>query len=622
MPNPSIFKLKFFAVVAVLFFSLGMHAGDTFTRITTLDELVDGEYILVTNTKSTGAASNKYYAMTSTDATFKETTNNKSKTFVGFEAGVCESMKNNEISGAPEGVMCLTFTKKDEGYTIRNADGKYLNFTKTSSTEGSTMAFQDEENICYVEAVEGNDGGFKIRPLTKTSSYQVRWKMVTEKSVKTIKFYGWNTGNLPAIFKKQSAMGDISFNPPSGTTVNIGDTVRISCEGAKSIYAGYTSDSKLYDPAKGIVITEDCDIVAYALSEEGVKGNVSSAYYSVNPTHREFKNMNTPSATEAGAKFAFMAHAGDAKLISSSFLNKDYAISFAGGTVPGGNFSTEEQALLIKLENADEDGKYMINILYRDQYLGFDDKNYAVFVDKADAAIFSINYTEEGLAIVTCDKGQLYFQNNADAPYLIVKENVNSNISLARFIDNETYATPDLLYLYGTFGTGDWNLNLPYEQSTNENGCKDFDAVWIPATAAGHFMFSTYSLSANTASRADIDWATINKGIVYGPEEADTPLEEGKTYEMQVYKPEHFGTERPPYFVVPKNAEYSLHLDFNNYRPTIAVRKTGDIPTGVEEVEIEAAEAEYYNLQGIRIPQPTSGIYLKRVGTKVEKLIK
>lgn len=52
------------------------------------------------------------------------------------------------------------------------------------------------------------------------------------------------------------------------------------------------------------------------------------------------------------------------------------------------------------------------------------------------------------------------------------------------------------------------------------------------------------------------------------------------------------------------------------------VSKSGNL-TGVEGVEAEGAEApvEYYNLQGVRVENPESGLYIRRQGNKTTKVI-
>lgn len=45
------------------------------------------------------------------------------------------------------------------------------------------------------------------------------------------------------------------------------------------------------------------------------------------------------------------------------------------------------------------------------------------------------------------------------------------------------------------------------------------------------------------------------------------------------------------------------------------------LSTGIEAVEAAAAEAEYFNLQGVRVAQPAPGLYIRRAAGKVEKVL-
>ena len=47
----------------------------------------------------------------------------------------------------------------------------------------------------------------------------------------------------------------------------------------------------------------------------------------------------------------------------------------------------------------------------------------------------------------------------------------------------------------------------------------------------------------------------------------------------------------------------------------------GNGSSGIEGIGIEAADApaEYYNMQGIRVAEPTTGLYIVRQGNKVSK---
>lgn len=63
----------------------------------------------------------------------------------------------------------------------------------------------------------------------------------------------------------------------------------------------------------------------------------------------------------------------------------------------------------------------------------------------------------------------------------------------------------------------------------------------------------------------------------------------------------------------------------NTYISTITVEctKIPSVPSGVSDMETtdENAPVEYYNLQGLRVLNPENGIYIRRQGSKVTKVI-
>lgn len=48
---------------------------------------------------------------------------------------------------------------------------------------------------------------------------------------------------------------------------------------------------------------------------------------------------------------------------------------------------------------------------------------------------------------------------------------------------------------------------------------------------------------------------------------------------------------------------------------------TGEVSTGVAEIEETNAPVEYYNLQGVKVANPERGVYVRRQGSKVEKIL-
>ena len=54
---------------------------------------------------------------------------------------------------------------------------------------------------------------------------------------------------------------------------------------------------------------------------------------------------------------------------------------------------------------------------------------------------------------------------------------------------------------------------------------------------------------------------------------------------------------------------------------SITLSTSSNIETGISDINPDANEAEYYNLQGIRVDNPQQGIYIRRQGNKTTKVI-
>lgn len=77
---------------------------------------------------------------------------------------------------------------------------------------------------------------------------------------------------------------------------------------------------------------------------------------------------------------------------------------------------------------------------------------------------------------------------------------------------------------------------------------------------------------------------------------------------------------------VEPNRYYNIEVRLNNNGTVNSIEHedvTNSVTTGVEGVEAEDADAavEYYNMQGMRVAQPESGIYIRRQGNTVSKVI-
>ncbi|MDE5734040.1 MAG: Ig-like domain-containing protein [Duncaniella sp.] len=69
------------------------------------------------------------------------------------------------------------------------------------------------------------------------------------------------------------------------------------------------------------------------------------------------------------------------------------------------------------------------------------------------------------------------------------------------------------------------------------------------------------------------------------------------------------------------NKDWKLVTTDKADQPLVQLYKVKDVNTAIEDIEAADAPVEYYNLQGIRVANPTSGLYIKRQGNKVTKVI-
>ena len=157
-------------------------------------------------------------------------------------------------------------------------------------------------------------------------------------------------------------------------------------------------------------------------------------------------------------------------------------------------------------------------------------------------------------------------------------------------------SSPEKLYMIGTFNnwaTSDASYALnktdnegEYLISVTFNGQTYFSFFTTPA--AGWGGVGTRYVPENNTDKSISDIATTYKVIV-GDNGA---------------------------WILPAGAYYIL-LDVNNL--TLKVSK--DDPTAIEEVGVDAGEAVYYNLQGVKVANPENGIFIKKQGNKTTKVV-
>ena len=109
--------------------------------------------------------------------------------------------------------------------------------------------------------------------------------------------------------------------------------------------------------------------------------------------------------------------------------------------------------------------------------------------------------------------------------------------------------------------------------------------------------------------------SVVAEGRTYGAATADESLEV-PTWSTPLT--EYAAGVEPNKFTLSAGI-YSISLNFSDETPTLSVQKTGDV-SGIEEIDAADDDAEYYTLQGVRVVNPTTGIYIRVQGNKATKV--
>lgn len=177
---------------------------------------------------------------------------------------------------------------------------------------------------------------------------------------------------------------------------------------------------------------------------------------------------------------------------------------------------------------------------------------------------------------------------------------------------------PETLYLMGNIGgaPNHWAANYGIQMSKDGNkfvlNSVDLEDASLGAgEAASYFSFVTV-LGSNAN---DWDGATgVNSGHRYGASSTDAPLSSGGSAAMIKYVAGQNASSAASWKVAP--GKYKVTADFENKVVRLdAANSVDDITSDTE------GTAVYYNLQGVRVENPTQGLYIKVVGTSATKVL-
>lgn len=207
---------------------------------------------------------------------------------------------------------------------------------------------------------------------------------------------------------------------------------------------------------------------------------------------------------------------------------------------------------------------------------------------------------------------------NIDTKQLVINKD---DLSL---IEDVTGA-PSTIYIYGDYNS--WNQGNAQELERIDNitidGVQYADFCGVVNFAKdGSFCFGQIRNS---------DWNTINSATRYGPATATTitnipnGVKNDPSTRLKVDMTAY--TTNPgscPNYSVAAG-EYIIHLLFSSEGQYMTIAKVvnSDDPTvSVEGIAAaEEGEAVYYTLQGVKVAEPESGLYIKVVNGKAEKVL-
>ena len=158
--------------------------------------------------------------------------------------------------------------------------------------------------------------------------------------------------------------------------------------------------------------------------------------------------------------------------------------------------------------------------------------------------------------------------------------------------------------------------------------------LWVEPTASGKIAvtnfcdagaLSTINLEVDNANRT----ASVTDGYyaselkLWQLDSAFSPVSSTVTFESGIYDADDMaGTEER--LAVKNNGVGALTSDKKQgykFADIQILMPYNPFTTGIEEVSSDNAEAEYYNLQGVRVANPEKGLYIERKGNNTRKVI-
>lgn len=169
---------------------------------------------------------------------------------------------------------------------------------------------------------------------------------------------------------------------------------------------------------------------------------------------------------------------------------------------------------------------------------------------------------------------------------------------------------PAKLYVIGNLADSSWDTMNPVEMKKDGNTYV-IDKVEITDADSGYGYFTFITKIASSKNNNNNGWDDVNQGDRFGASSQNESL--SKEAALVKFSGGNAGSANSWKVAAGK---YKITADFANNKVIIGT------PTGIDAIESDDTAAPvYFNLQGVRVNNPSNGIYIVVRGNKVTKEI-
>lgn len=408
----------------------------------------------------------------------------------------------------------------------------------------------------------------------------------------------------------------VEFSHPSGDILK-GTAVSLNSDRFAS-YITYSFDNESwYQYKQPIVVNESCTIYAIAYNQDAQRSESASVTYNVIEPIR-YVRVDDQSQIVDGTYIVAAFTADNTPAVVGSYNNDGSFNGITKGLIVDENqIIRTEDVIVQEFAITKSSNNFTIELPDKGQYI-YVNNTPMYYQLGSNPSKFTITFGENGevyiIEVNNTNRCMIYRETlNLFRNYYTTKlsEDGYAEVYLYRLVDKDYAVSPEsnVLFMHGVFWDRVYDLSNPVELS--REGTTDVfsaRAIYIGndnTTELGYF-FSTdrdeTSLAPLSTDGVDAvgDWSQL--GTIYHAAGVSNGTSEGVVP-----------------FTVPSRGLYDISVDFSGITPNVTATPT-DVTTSVN-LPMTTDEVEYYNLQGIRVDRPTSGIYIRKEGMRVSKVV-